>query len=586
MIYKTPERYIKVKKELLKDIYKELKNKSGLTFKDINNEIGTNFDKIIFRGDLLSEKCFRILKELIIRELGKTFLSNFVKNGDLPHKTIIGRGGSEEIILKENDKNAEFVGIMLGDGTLYNNGNVVSVSLNGVDEEDYVKYVKKLMSDIFKNFEIHEIWERNKGQKYKHKKGLELSIFSQAIHYSLVSIDLVPGDKVVNQVKIPDWIYKRDSFKIACLKGLFDTDGSIFINKRSRSFVLNFTSGSKPLVQDFYKLCISLNIKPISKVYDGLNKSKVEINKRELISNFLNILKPEKMKETYKKKYLGINLIYLNFSEKIIKEINNKIKKDYPNEYNRRYSKEFALYLKKICEKIFSKNKIDEIHGHKYTSEISDEMIDTAIEKALKFKYRRYNKHYVKNLKYIFEKLGSYLFVIEYLKEHDERPILFEEKIRKHLRQHFIEENRSYEKWLKKYKLKKILIDKNNNEVLEFPSKLRRIVCQQIFKILINIKLKKTDNQVLKELIIRFNELDILLLTWLLEKPNYKQALKKYFIDLIRLIRKFNELYNLKESYSAYNIVNYSNLDISLSFNTIKNILSYLKEYYQNYYNE
>lgn len=148
MVYKTPERYIKVKKELLKDIYKELKNKSGLTYKDISNEIGKNFDKIIFRGDLLSEKCFRKLKKLIIRELGNAFLSNFIKNGDLPHKTIIGRGGSEEIILKENDKNAEFVGIMLGDGTVYNNGNVVSVSLNGVDEEDYVKYVKKYLVRI------------------------------------------------------------------------------------------------------------------------------------------------------------------------------------------------------------------------------------------------------------------------------------------------------------------------------------------------------------------------------------------------------------------------------------------------------
>lgn len=586
MVYKTPERYIKIKKELLKDIYKELKNKSSLTYKDISNEIGTNFDKIILRGDLLSEKCFRRLKKLIIRELGNAFLSNFIKNGDLPHKTIIGRGGSEEIILKEDDKNAEFVGIMLGDGTLYNNGNVVSVSLNGVDEEDYVKYVKKLMSDIIKNFEIHEIWERNKFPKYKHKKGIELSIFSQAVHYSLVSIGLVPGDKVENQVKIPDWIYKRDSFKIACLKGLFDTDGSIFINKRNRSFVLNFTSSSKPLVQDFYKLCNSLNIKPISKIYDGLNNSKIETNKREVIRKFLNIVNPEKMKETYKKKYLGINLIYLNTSEKIIKEINDKIKKDYPNEYNRRYSKEFALYLKKICEKIFSKNKIDEIHGHKYTSEVSDEMIDTAIEKALKFKYRRYNKHYVKNLKHLFEKLGSYLFVIEYLKEHDERPILFEEKIRNHLRQHFIEENISYEKWLKKYKIKKILIDKNNNEVLEFPLKLRRIVCQQIFKILNNIDLKKTDNQVLKELIVRFNELDILLLTWLLDKPHYKQALTKYFIDFIRLIRKINELYNLKESYSAHSIANDSNLDISLSYNSIKDILSDLKEYYQNYYNE
>ncbi len=30
---------------------------------------------IIFIGNLLSEKCFKILKELIIRELGKTFLT-------------------------------------------------------------------------------------------------------------------------------------------------------------------------------------------------------------------------------------------------------------------------------------------------------------------------------------------------------------------------------------------------------------------------------------------------------------------------------------------------------------------------------
>ena len=84
------------------------------------------------------------------------------------------------------------------------------------------------------------------------------------------------GDKVKNQVYVPlwikkekvwikynqlEWISKIKPFVIACLRGLTDTDGSIYVDRFNKIIGIGFKNASLRLVKDFKSMCESLYIR-------------------------------------------------------------------------------------------------------------------------------------------------------------------------------------------------------------------------------------------------------------------------------------------------------------------------------------
>ncbi|MFW9990054.1 MAG: hypothetical protein ACFFC3_15515 [Candidatus Odinarchaeota archaeon] len=102
---------------------------------------------------------------------------------------------SSKIQLEENEKLAELISIILGDGDIYirqkNNSYTLAISLNGIDEKLYVDYVKNLVCLVF-----HK-------NPYEHQrvndKSILLTLLNKVIINSLIMKGLVPGDKVNNQ---------------------------------------------------------------------------------------------------------------------------------------------------------------------------------------------------------------------------------------------------------------------------------------------------------------------------------------------------------------------------------------------------
>ena len=222
--------------------------------------------------------------------------------------------------LGENELTSEFIGIMLGDGSLFskNYQNQLDVSLNQIDEPQYVSYVKNLMETLLKK-EIKI--SKQKG------KGISLRVYSKLIVQTLVNLGLQVGNKVKNQVGVPNFIYKFKRFIILCLKGLFDTDGSMNVENK-RSLRLSFQNSSKPLVMDFYKMCLALDIIPSPTIrYDEKRVAwRVDISKKDSIKKFFHIIKPEKLKENLRRIWIASNLIYLNSSDHDQQIIHNEIK--------------------------------------------------------------------------------------------------------------------------------------------------------------------------------------------------------------------------------------------------------------------
>ncbi len=152
---------------------------------------------------------------------------------------------------------AEFFGIMIGDGGI-NNPWQANITLNSIKDKRYSEYI----SDLCKNlFNIYPAIRKRKGTNT-----MVISLASTTLVDFLVYMGLRRGNKLKQGLGIPAWIMKVPTFKRACLRGLIDTDGCMFIhkhnfsNKKFQSIGLCFTSASEKLLGQVMEILSGLKI--------------------------------------------------------------------------------------------------------------------------------------------------------------------------------------------------------------------------------------------------------------------------------------------------------------------------------------
>ncbi len=139
---------------------------------------------------------------------------------------------------------AEFIGIMLGDGGMTQGQ--ITITLNRKDDRDYILYVIALIKKLF-DAEVY-VWDR---KKYS-VNNIVISR-TELVDYCK-SMGLKVGNKIKQKADIPNWIKRDTELMKACVRGLIDTDGSIFKhcykikNKEYCYKKLDFTSRSLPLL--------------------------------------------------------------------------------------------------------------------------------------------------------------------------------------------------------------------------------------------------------------------------------------------------------------------------------------------------
>jgi len=159
---------------------------------------------------------------------------------------------------------AEFVGIILGDGSITKNQ--VRFTFHIKDDKDYGKFVSKLANKLFDvDVGVYENKPYSARIYYISRKELVLFLVNQ--------LGLKIGNKVKQQVDIPGWVKKNKKYAIACVRGLIDTDGSIFTHsykvkgKIYNYKKLGFTSHSEPLRCSVFKILQDNGIK--SRLFDN-----------------------------------------------------------------------------------------------------------------------------------------------------------------------------------------------------------------------------------------------------------------------------------------------------------------------------
>lgn len=159
---------------------------------------------------------------------------------------------------KFSEELAEFVGILLGDGGI--SEHQITITLNSVTDKEYLKFVQKLIKKLFQipvGFYSHN-----------HSLARRIVISRTAlVEYLIDTIGLKQGNKVKQQIEIPQWIKGNRQYSIVCVRGLIDTDGCIIIHrylskgKRYCYKKVSFTNRSYPLIQSVSDILSNIGIK-------------------------------------------------------------------------------------------------------------------------------------------------------------------------------------------------------------------------------------------------------------------------------------------------------------------------------------
>ncbi len=153
---------------------------------------------------------------------------------------------------------AEFMGIMMGDGTVapYH----IAIALHSVDDRAYADYVSDL---IFNLFGVKpKIYKRNEC------RAINVVVARKQLVELLQDLGLPKGNKITQGISIPDWILQNEIYSRACVRGLVDTDGSVFnhrYNSKGKRYSykkLAFTSASENLRNDVVGIMLDNDIKP------------------------------------------------------------------------------------------------------------------------------------------------------------------------------------------------------------------------------------------------------------------------------------------------------------------------------------
>lgn len=279
---------------------KELINfaKERFTWKELALKL--NISEGYLRNELrkelrfLSEEFYKKISNLTEKNFDKFIIKRLDENWGQIKGGKISSGKTKKINLpNESEKLAEFYGVMLGDGNSHRTKRykvgTYSIRIVGdsrYDKEYLINYVKPIIKDLF-NIKV-------KNGKFKPKNiggfNSKNAMFIRADSVQLIGFlekkGFKPGNKIKNKLGIPKWIKSNNKLLRVCLRGIYDTDGSIYKLNNQNTTQIAFTNHNYVLLNDVRESLLCLGIKP-SKIIMG---RKIYITKRSELRKFFKLI--------------------------------------------------------------------------------------------------------------------------------------------------------------------------------------------------------------------------------------------------------------------------------------------------------
>lgn len=209
------------------------------------------------------------------RRGGMKSIANLQRNGVFPKLKVYK-------VPAFNEELAEYIGIMLGDGGI--TPSQCTITLNSQADRDYIQFVSNLANKLF--------GEKPKMFKKKDCNAITIYYNGSALVRYFCSVGLKVGNKVRQQVGVPDWVWHSSSYRTACLRGLMDTDGGVFIHKYTvngktyRYKKICFSNRSMPLLMFVMETLSQLGFTP--KIIDRVENKKVWLYNQNEVKRYLD----------------------------------------------------------------------------------------------------------------------------------------------------------------------------------------------------------------------------------------------------------------------------------------------------------
>lgn len=186
---------------------------------------------------------------------------------------------------------AEFIGVLLGDGHIRD---FHEIDMEGKHVTGYkvkITLHKEELDIIERAQALFESFTGRSPERYapEEKNVVNLYIYSKDLVEELKNAGMVSGDKKENQVSVHEWIKQDRKYKKACIRGLLDTDGTIYERKYDGYKVIQFKNASTPLLHDFREMCEDLDIS----VSKGGYRT-VQIASQDEVAKFIRLINPNK----------------------------------------------------------------------------------------------------------------------------------------------------------------------------------------------------------------------------------------------------------------------------------------------------
>jgi len=174
----------------------------------------------------------------------------------------------------------------MGDGNLSNpNGRATRLRISC--DKKYPTLIENIVNSI------NKIMPKNKIGIIRRKDNcLDISCYSNKWE-GLLGWKAKNGSKERQQISVPSWIKNNKKYSTLCLRGLFETDGSVYMDRKYK--MANFVTIVPTLANDVVGIILNLGFKPnmqTLKEKNGKIKHTIRISKNT--EEFLKLVKIDK----------------------------------------------------------------------------------------------------------------------------------------------------------------------------------------------------------------------------------------------------------------------------------------------------
>jgi len=180
---------------------------------------------------------------------------------------------------------AELLGILAGDGHLgvYQ----ATVTTNSDTDREHAEYIKMLCEKLF-SVPVRISYR-------KKQKACVVVVSSKEVCRFLARKGMTQGHKIRSGMHMPPWVQARKVFRLAFIRGLFDTDGSVYVDIHQikgriyKNIAMMFSNRCLPLLADFKSTLESVGLHPTQKTkYAVFLRRKKEIQQYFKLIGFSN----------------------------------------------------------------------------------------------------------------------------------------------------------------------------------------------------------------------------------------------------------------------------------------------------------